>query len=211
MVTNLYEMAERAIIDRLQVLNEIRIEGYPDDSKQLGRATPTARILVGYQSSTFRVVSEEPVTVEETLTFEITLALKGLRTYQGAYPFLSQIKMLLIGFVPVRGDVRPMRPRSVAFKNAQDGIWFYSMSFIFPVMLTSPRIGSYTPIPTPVFEPVFPITPGDGINLIPPDAQVQIKTGLWRSTVGHLKDEKTLDRLFLVETDPPAVTSEPTL
>lgn len=192
--TNLYEMVEQAILNRLSVLVGLRVEAYPDDAKELGRATPVARILVGYQSSSFRVVAENPVCVEETLTFEITLALKGLRTHNGAYLFLSQIKMLLMGFVPVAGDVRPMRPRSISFKSAQNGIWIYSMGFILPVMITAPRLG----VNTPTVEPVSPINQE---NLIPPDAKIQVKTGIWRGLSDRLLEANVLDRLFEISAE----------
>lgn len=194
MVANLYSTVETAIIARLSPLIGLKVEGFPDDAKELGRAQPLARILVGYQSSSFRVVCEDPVCVEETLTFEVTLAVKGLRTHQGAYLFLSQIKMLLIGFIPVIGDVRPMRPRSISYKSVQNGIWFYSMSFILPVMLSTPRVGSYTPT-EPIVEPVKPV---GGVNVLPPDVQIQIDAGIWRGAVGQVVEASTLDRLFSI-------------
>lgn len=180
---SLYAAVEAALVSRLDSLRGLRVQAYPDDAKQLGKATPSARILVGYQSSAFRVISEAPMTEEETLTYEITLEMKGLRTHSGAYPYLSQIKTLLNGFMPISGNLRPLRLRSIGFKGVENGLWYYAMSLSLPVVIVAGQ-EDYTPM-TPLPRPTDP-------------TDIQILSGVWRSQTDRLQEPQStvLDREF---------------
>lgn len=176
----MYSLIEKSIIARLSDrIDGVRLEAYPDQPKELGKPTPSARILIGYQGSSFTSLSEDPrnFSMEETLTYELTFEVKGLRTHRGAYPLLDVAKNALMGYVPAIGQFRPVRPKAIAFKGVTEGIWYYSMTISLSVV-----------IPQTLTELTDP-----GATI---PANFVIEAGLWRSKVDRLLTETILDTEF---------------
>jgi hypothetical protein len=178
---------EKAIARHLEVLfvdKPLRLRAFPDNPKELGLPAPRGQILVGYKRSSFRKVGDFPLSVEMLSEWEISLQLANLRTHTGVYPLLDLLRTSLFGFVPLAGMERGMYPVSEAFGDLDEGTWFYTQSWVAPLML--PR--EYEEI-----EPQEPFV------------VTKIVSGIWRSPVGSLpqdRDAAQLDREFELNPEP---------
>jgi len=179
---------EAAITQHLEALvvdKPLRLRAFPDNPRELGLPTPRGQILVGYKRSSFRKMGDFPLSMEMLSEWEISLQLMNLRTHTGVYPLLDLLRTSLLGFVPLAGMDRGMYPTSEAFSDLDEGTWYYTQSWIAPLML--PR----------EYE-VIDESPE-------PWELVQVMSGLWRSPVGSLPHDKgaaQLDREFDLNLEP---------
>jgi hypothetical protein len=114
---------------------ETRMAVFPDNPRDFGHAVAQQQVLVGYKRSLFEDISEQPLQQVETLEFEITIQTPNIRTHQGAYMVLDLIRFGLLGFMPVTGALRGMRPvgaRLVDF-DPKEGVWVYAQTWQFAV------------------------------------------------------------------------------
>lgn len=179
---SLYGHIETAIVNELaEKLEGVKIEGFPDDGAELGKAAPARRILVGYQSSDFEILAENPALfVKEILTYEITIGVKGLRTHSGVYMLLEEVRRILTGFLPVQAiNARKMRPTGCSYKGIESGIWYYSANFTFEI-----SYGEFDPLFPEVTPTLEPMLLPNGITLV---------TGIWRSFADRIPGESVLD------------------
>ncbi|WP_016949767.1 Gp37 family protein [Anabaena sp. PCC 7108] len=130
----LIDEIEKAIIERLEPLKaeKLRIEGFPDNPAELGKPVVIGQILVGYRKeslskpSTF--VASAPIIQDWTLSFELSLQLKNLRSHTGAYPIMGKIRNLLTGYKPPAIQ-KPLYQSEGGFVSIKEGVWYYSMIF----------------------------------------------------------------------------------
>ena len=168
-----YVIIENALATLLDELDGVKVRPYPDDAKELGRATVHTQIIFGYTRSTFTVVQESSppnssLVMDETANYEFTLKMKGLRTHQGCLPYLSAIKHKILGFYPIRAKhVRPFRPVTAGFKDVDEAIWYYSMTCACSFRITEGQ-QDYSEIQPKVTLP----------------KEFVIKGGIWRSSPG---------------------------
>jgi hypothetical protein len=148
---------------------ETRMAVFPDNPRDFGHAVAQQQVLVGYKRSLFEDISEQPLQQVETLEFEITIQTPNIRTHQGAYMVLDLIRFGLLGFMPVTGALRGMRPvgaRLVDF-DPKEGVWVYAQTWQFAVTVTE---GDHP-------DDDYLELPAQPADWVP----VKIVTGLWRS------------------------------
>lgn len=187
-------MMEEAIDLRLRYYlsaQGVAITAFPEDATKFPRATPKGQILLGYRNSTFKASSESPLTMNWFANFELLINFQDLRSHTGAYPLLDWARYALLGFRPVVGPVKGMRPTTEKIEGmSDDGTWEYSQQWQVPLVLIEGQ-NPYTRLPIPV--------PSDPISQIldpPPFVVTRISVGVWRNRVGETpnSDEALLDR-----------------
>lgn len=167
------------------------IAAFPDNAAKFGRATPRGQILVGYRSSSFKAIAEQPITMEMQANFEVLVQLQNLRTHTGAYQLLDWIRFALTGFIAIAGPTKGMRPSNEKIDDLDDnGNWIYSQSWTVPLTITAGFDG-YAPLPTP-----DPTIPESQILDPPPYIVTAITSGVWRNQIGEKPDSNLaeLDR-----------------
>lgn len=124
---------ETAIIDLLvPVVPNLKVEGFPDKPVGYKLKHSTGAVLVSYQGSTFAAPITNPTSQSRTVTFDITLIVKDLRTHNGAYQYIDLIRATLTGYrIP---DLARLYPVSEGFLNEQNGIWQWGMSFALNII-----------------------------------------------------------------------------
>jgi hypothetical protein len=154
-----------------------KVRAFPEDLKELHRPVPQGSVLVGYKRSSYSVIEDSPLIVEELALFDITIYIKGLRTHQGAYPLLDEICFLLMGWQS--GCHQQVRPAYVSDRRFLDvdteQIWSYSITLTIPLKVIAGQRFEFTPL-NPEGEPDIW---ADFDNLT-------INIGLWRSPVERL-------------------------
>ncbi len=122
------EDTEQAIIDRLAAeIDNVRVEGYPDDPVNYRLMHPNGAILVSYRGSTYAPPTSFKVVQEQRVLYDITIVTKNLRTNTGAYAYLEQIKTALTGYL-IPG-LKRMFPVQDGFLSDTNGIWRYGITF----------------------------------------------------------------------------------
>ncbi len=175
---------EAAIVQKLSATlasNGIRPQAFPENPRELGQPMPRGQILVGYKRSNFNLQSRQPITLQMNAEFEVSLQVTNLRTHSGAYPLLDAIRFALLGFIPMAGPSAGMYPINEGFTDLDEGVWYYSQTYLVPLTLIEGQIALYDPLP--------PDTPWEFVG---------IECGIWRSRTGRLgePDHTILDRTF---------------
>jgi hypothetical protein len=164
---------------------ETRMAVFPDNPRDFGHAVAQQQVLVGYKRSLFEDISEQPLQQVETLEFEITIQTPNIRTHQGAYMVLDLIRFGLLGFMPVTGALRGMRPvgaRLVDF-DPKEGVWVYAQTWQFAVTVAE---GDHP-------DEDYLELPAQPADWVP----VKIVTGLWRSQAPSVNTPNpALDRVL---------------
>jgi len=123
---------ESWIVEQLQPLvsQGYRVEPYLD---QQGRPHGRGQVIIAYRRSRFSAppgsnVRPTTLTQSQQIEFEIVLQLCDLRSHQGAYPMLNQIRDLLSGSAPTPLD-RTIFQTEEENLGQSEGIWSFSMIF----------------------------------------------------------------------------------
>lgn len=181
----IYEI-EKAILNHVKSLDAFKktyLKDFPDDPKNLQTVIPNGQVLIGYQRSTFDILSESyPITLKRLLQFEISFQLKGLRTHSGIYPSLDAMFFGLLGFIPVQGIQDGMYPVGESFVRMMESIYYYSQSWVVPTIVTEGE------------DPFIPI---DNTSL---DVD-RVEIGLWVSRIDKVADldNSQFDRQIIIE------------
>lgn len=188
-------MVEEAIDLRLRYYlsaQGVAITAFPEDASKFPKVTPKGQILFGYRNSTFRAMSEgPPLSMQWNANFELLINFQDLRSHTGAYPLLDWARFALLGFRPVAGPAKGMRPSTEKIEGmSDDGTWEYSQLWTAPLTLIEGK-NPYTRLPTP-----NPLNPISQILDPPPFIVTEISVGVWRNRGGRLpdSDEALLDR-----------------
>jgi len=173
---------ELALIRRLEkALAEadlqVKVKAFPEDLKELKQAGLVAQVLLGYKRSTFRQLENDPVVDEQLLQFDITSTMRGLRTHEGAYPLLDEIRFVLSGWRSgSSAQKRPAYFSDERFIGVEERNWTYNQTLIVPLQITAGQRPEFV-------APDIP-DPYDWENL----EQIQVTVGLWRSPAGRLSN-----------------------
>lgn len=123
---------ETWIVEQLEPLvsQGYRVEPYLD---QQGRPHGRGQVIIAYRRSRFSDPSGSnvrPTTITQSrqMEFEIILQLLDLRSHQGAYPVLAQIRDLLSGSAPGPLD-RILQQTEEENLGQSEGIWSFAMTF----------------------------------------------------------------------------------
>lgn len=171
---------EAALVDRLSVLaaeKKVRLKPFPEDLRELKQPILAGQILIGYKQSTFRSLTNDPLTYEQLLQFDINTQVKGLRSHIGAYPLLDEIRFLLIGW---RSN-SPMQKRPAYFQaerlvDVDEGIWSYNQSLIVPLTIEAGKRAEFEPINNDLNDA------WEGLS------QIKVTIGLWRSPADRVAE-----------------------
>ncbi|MDI1471926.1 hypothetical protein THER_1648 [Thermodesulfovibrio sp. N1] len=127
---------EQAIIDRLKTkIQGLEITGFPEKPKEYRLLHPKGALLVSYAGSTFsEPQSVNAIVQERKMEFDITVAMRHLRTHEGAYAYLDAVRIALTGY-RITGCSK-MYPVKEQFLSEDNGIWQYSITFT----LTAPAV-----------------------------------------------------------------------
>jgi hypothetical protein len=172
---------EANILNKLEVsLNtSARLRLFPENAREFGAPAPKGQILVGYKRSSFEELSQNPPQYRMLAEFELSLQFANLRNHVGVLPVLDQIRGALLGYFPLAGMPKGLYPISESFADLDDGIWYYTSTWVASLI-----------IPNDYGQPE--------INI--PIELSAIKIGLWRSLVGEAgnQDKSVFERDFTV-------------
>lgn len=120
---------ETQIIERLKTkINDLKIEGFPEKPADFKLIHPKGAVLVHYQGANYsESKSIGCILQEKKLEFSITVVMKNLRSYEGAYYYLDKTRQVLTGFIPE--NCSKLLPLKEEFIGEDNGIWQYSINF----------------------------------------------------------------------------------
>jgi hypothetical protein len=120
---------EQAIIERLRVkIQGLLIEGFPEKPSEYKLLHPKGALLVSYAGSTFSEPKPTDIVFQERkVEFDITVAMRHLRSHEGAYAYLDAVRIALAGF-RIAGCSK-MYPTKESFLSEDSNIWQYVMTF----------------------------------------------------------------------------------
>lgn len=163
------------------------IVSFPENASKYGKAIPRGQIMIGYRSSSFKTISEQPITSAMDANFEVNFSLQDLRSHTGAYLLLDWSRFALTGFIPIAGPVKGLRASNERIDGLQEnGNWEYTQTWTVPLSIVAGYDG-YSPLPLEDIQ-----NQPDS----PPYVITQIVTGIWRNKVGEVPNsaEARLDR-----------------
>jgi hypothetical protein len=173
---------ESALVRRLdQLLKsaklQAKVQAFPEDLKELRQPSVVGQVLVAYKRSTFRQIEQDPLVDEQLLQFDLTTTVRGLRTHEGAYPLLDEIRFALSGWRSgSSAQKRPAYFSDERFVGVEERNWTYNQTLIVPLQLVAGQRPDFVAPDTP--------DPYDWENL----EQIQVTVGLWRSPAGRLAE-----------------------
>lgn len=118
-------LMEEAIVARLAaVCPSLEVLPYPDDPSAFNVTHPVGTVLVVYRGSEFGPPEScsHLVFQEETLTFEVVLLVRNLRTHAEGYDLLFDVRRALLGWRALSG-LDPAFLKSVRLQGVVDGLW----------------------------------------------------------------------------------------
>lgn len=132
----LINQLEEQIISRLkQEIPDLLIEGFPEKPEQFQLIHPKGAILVHYQGADYsNTKATDAIVQDKKLEFALTVVTRHLRSNEGAYAYLDDIRRILTGY-KIDGCSK-MYPVKENFLSENAGIWQYSINFV----LTTPVI-----------------------------------------------------------------------
>lgn len=173
---------ESALVRRLETALaetdlQVKVRAFPEDLKEMKRAVLVGQVLLAYKRSTFRQIETDPLIDEQLLQFDITSTVRGLRTHEGAYPLLDEIRFLLSGwFSGSSAQKRPAYFSDERFVGVEECNWTYNQTLIVPLQTIAGQRPEFS-------DPNAP-DPYDWESL----DRIQVAVGLWRSPEGRVKE-----------------------
>jgi hypothetical protein len=210
------EHIENAIVARIiHTLDSpnIKVAAFPEKAKEFDRPNPTGQVLIGYKRSVFKMISEQPLTMHQDADFELSLQFQDLRSHVGAYPILDRLRVSLLGFIPIQGNVKGLRPVSENFADLDNGTWYYNAIYRLP-LIHNVAFNPYQPNdpwdPSDPWDdpfkplPDWAIDPDQNEWWRNPEPIVSIRSGTWVVKRGTLPqtDQSRFDREFVIQARP---------
>lgn len=123
------EDTENEIVEKLSAdIPNVLIQPFPDDPLNFQMISVDAAILVRYDGSVFSPTKAIGFVNQVSITsFCIEIITRHLRTHQGAYIYLDQVRNSLTGFQPQ--GYSKMRPAKEKCVGSKSGLWYYSQWF----------------------------------------------------------------------------------
>lgn len=120
---------EKAIIERLKTkIKGLEIIGFPERPAEYRLIHPKGAILVSYAGATYsEPQSVNAIVQERKMEFDVTVVMRHLRTHEGAYQYLEDVRRALSGYrISGCSKMYPLRER---FLSEENGIWQYNITF----------------------------------------------------------------------------------
>lgn len=125
---NISEIEAQIITKLKKEIPDFLVEGFPDKPNEFILIHPIGAILVHYQGSNYSSSqSLGYVNQENKKEFSITIVTRDLRSNNGAYQMLDQVKTILTGF-QIAGCSK-LTPAKDGFISEKSGIWQYGINF----------------------------------------------------------------------------------
>lgn len=122
---------ETAIVNRLKAqVTDLPTYAFPDKPEDF-KKLPFSKglILVSYSGSSFSEPTNLDALIQERmLEFTLTLQIKDLRSHEGAYTYLEQIRAALSGYSP-QNDRRVMYLADEGFIDMVQNVWFWGQTW----------------------------------------------------------------------------------
>lgn len=129
--TNLYELVELDIVQRLEVLEDgsVRVEPLPEVQGAMERPIAgNGRVTIGYVSSSFdETSSTAQIAQNERINVQVIIEAKKLRGAGGIYSIIAAVKMLLTGFRP--SHCHRMAPVETKHLTYERNTWMYGITY----------------------------------------------------------------------------------
>lgn len=127
---------EEAILIRLKAkIQGLQIEGFPEKPYEYKLIHPKGALLVSYAGSTYSEPKSTDIVVQDRkMEFDITVVIRNLRTYEGAYAYLETVRIALTGY-RIKGCSK-IYPVKEVFVSEDAGIWQY----VITLALTMPVV-----------------------------------------------------------------------
>jgi Gp37 protein len=156
---------------------KIKVKAFPEDLRELKQPAIVGQVLLAYKRSTFRQLQLDPLIDEQLLQFDITSTVRGLRTHEGAYPLLDEIRFSIGGWYSgSSAQKRPAYFSDERFVGVEERNWTYNQTLIVPLQITAGQRPEFS-------APDLP-DPYGWENL----EQIQVTVGLWRSPSDRLSE-----------------------
>ncbi len=123
---------ENAIVNELTAaIQGWKVEALAN-TQDLERPTQARQIFVVFRRESLEtptvISTYVPISQARTIEFDVMLRSVDLRSHQGVYGAIDQVRESLTGFVPIP-HAKGMYEISAQFISAAEGIWLYGMSF----------------------------------------------------------------------------------
>ena len=123
------EAVEKALLARLaKALPELKVEAWQDDPATYRLDHPKGAALVRYLGSAYREpLAPDAQSQPRALKWQVTLALRSLRSHREAYALLEAVRLALQGWGA--GETGgAFRLAADAFDKVAHGVWTYSVT-----------------------------------------------------------------------------------
>lgn len=123
---------ENAIVNQLSsTIKDWKVEALANP-QDLERPVQTRQIFVVFRRESLEspsiVSPHAPISQARTIEFDVMLRSVDLRSHQGVYGAIDQVREQLTGFIPTP-HAKGMYELSAQFVSSAEGIWLYGMSF----------------------------------------------------------------------------------
>ena len=125
------EATEDAIVERLkEQMPELEVKPFPDDPANYQLIHPLGALLVRFLGESLTEPrASGTISQTEKMEFETVVVSRNLRTHQGVYAYIGQVKAALTG----KFDLSLPRAYlvGVRFLSVSNGVWQYSVICAF--------------------------------------------------------------------------------
>ena len=120
---------ENQIITKLhEEFSDLLVQGFPEKPSEFILIHPIGAILVHYRGGSFSNTNAlDIISQEKKMDFAITLVTRNLRSNNGTYELLDQIKRVLCGYKI--DECSKLTPVKEGFLSENNGIWQYEITF----------------------------------------------------------------------------------
>jgi hypothetical protein len=127
---------ENSIINRLKDnFSNFLVDGFPEKPQEFTLIHPVGAILIHYRGGSYSGSDAiNFVNQDKKMEFAITLVTRNLRSNNGTYEVLEQLKQVLCGYKIV--GCSKLVPVKEGFLSENSGIWQYEITFT----LTTPSV-----------------------------------------------------------------------
>jgi len=120
---------ENSIIDKLkESFKDFLVQGFPEKPSEFTLLHPIGAILVHYRGGNYSSTNALDIIFQDKkMEFAITLVTRNLRSNNGTYETLENLKRCLCGY-NLTGCSK-LTPAKESFISETNGIWQYELSF----------------------------------------------------------------------------------
>mgnify|MGYP001793055295 CR=1 FL=1 len=119
---------ENYLVDKIAIaLSGVNVSAWPDDPDESPAAKTSTNVFVAYSSGSFKQSARTTyaLSVEATLSFEVTIEAQGLHTHQRVLQVLDSTREALLGLRMPLNNSEPLMIASEKFVDVVDRMWIY--------------------------------------------------------------------------------------